>query len=147
MCRRHKRRALIVSVAVMIAGLSCYFLLGSEFQPELNEGSIYMRASMPSSISLSQPVKLANEIRAKLRKYPEVENVLSQTGRPNDGTDPTGFYNVEMLVKIYPQDTWKSGLTKEQLIDKMAKDLSVFPGVDFGFSQPISDNVEEALCR
>lgn len=102
------------------------FLLGSEFLPELNEGSIYMRASMPSSISLDQSVKLANEIRAKLRKYPEVENVLSQTGRPNDGTDPTGFYNVEMLVKIYPQETWKSGLTKEQLIDKMAKDLSVF---------------------
>ena len=90
MCRRHKRRALIVSVVVMIAGLSYYFLLGSEFLPELNEGSIYMRASMPSSISLDQSVKLANEIRAKLRKYPEVENVLSQTGRPNDGTDPTG---------------------------------------------------------
>lgn len=144
-CRRHKRKTLIVSIAVMIAGLSCYFLLGSEFLPELNEGSIYMRASMPSSISLDQSVRLANEIRAKLRKYPEVEDVLSQTGRPNDGTDPTGFYNVEMLVKIYPEDTWKSGLTKEQLIDKMAKDLSVYPGVDFGFSQPISDNVEEAV--
>lgn len=144
-CRRHKRKTLIVSIAVMIAGLSCYFLLGSEFLPELNEGSIYMRASMPSSISLDQSVRLANEIRAKLRKYPEVEDVLSQTGMPNDGTDPTGFYDVEMLVKIYPEDTWKSGLTKEQLIDKMAKDLSVYPGVDFGFSQPISDNVEEAV--
>lgn len=144
-CRRHKRKTLIVSIAVMIAGLSCYFLLGSEFLPELNEGSIYMRASMPSSISLDQSVRLANEIRAKLRKYPEVEDVLSQTGMPNDDTDPTGFYNVEMLVKIYPEDTWKSGLTKEQLIDKMAKDLSVYPGVDFGFFQPISDNVEEAV--
>lgn len=144
-CSRHKRMTLGVAVVAMVIGFSCYFLLGSEFLPELNEGSIYMRAQMPSSISLDKSVQLANEIRAKLRKYPEVKDVLSQTGRPNDGTDPTGFYNVEMLVKIYPEETWKSGLTKEQLVDKMAKDLSAYPGVDFGFSQPISDNVEEAV--
>ncbi len=143
-CQGHKRTAFLSSVAIMVAGLSCYFFLGSEFLPELNEGSIYMRASMPSSISLEQSVKLANEIRGKLLKYPEVKDVLSQTGRPNDGTDPTGFYNVEMLVKIYPEETWKSKLTKEELVDKMSQDLSIFPGVDFGFSQPISDNVEEA---
>lgn len=144
-CSRHKRPTVIVAVVAMIIGFSCYFFLGSEFLPELNEGSIYMRASMPSSISLDQSVKLANEIRGRLLKYPEVKDVLSQTGRPNDGTDPTGFYNVEMLVKIYPEETWKSHLTKEQLVDKMAKELSVYPGVDFGFSQPISDNVEEAV--
>ena len=143
-CQAHKRPALLVAIAVMVAGLSCYAFLGSEFLPELNEGSIYMRATMPSSISLEQSVKLANEIRGKLKKYPEVKDVLSQTGRPNDGTDPTGFYNVEMLIKIYPEETWKSHITKEQLVDRMSKDLSVYPGVDFGFSQPISDNVEEA---
>ncbi len=145
LCRSHKRASLAVSLVALVIGFSCYFFLGSEFLPELNEGSIYMRASLPSSISLEQSVKLADQIRARLRKYPEVKDVLSQTGRPNDGTDPTGFYNVEMLVKIYPEDTWKSGITKEELVDKMAKDLSVFPGVDFGFSQPISDNVEEAV--
>ncbi len=143
-CQRHKRVALCTSVAAVLISLGCYFLLGSEFLPELDEGSIYMRASMPSSISLEQSTQLANQIRRKLLKYPEVQDVVSQTGRPNDGTDPTGFYNVEMLVKIYPEDTWKSGLTKEQLVDKMSKDLSVYPGVDFGFSQPISDQVEEA---
>lgn len=144
LCRSRKRVALTVSVVALIIGVGCFKLLGTEFLPELNEGSIYMRASMPSSISLEQSVKLANEIRARLKAYPEVQDVLSQTGRPNDGTDPTGFYNVEMLVKIYPEKTWKSKLTKEQLVDKMAKDLSRYPGVDFGFSQPISDNVEEA---
>ena len=144
LCQAHKRPALLVAIAVMIAGLSCYTFLGSEFLPELNEGSIYMRATMPSSISLEQSVKLANEIRGKLKKYAEVKDVLSQTGRPNDGTDPTGFYNVEMLIKIYPEETWKSHITKEQLVDRMEKDLSAYPGVDFGFSQPISDNVEEA---
>lgn len=143
-CQRHKRLSLSVSVLAVCISFGCYFLLGSEFLPELDEGSIYMRASMPSSISLDQSVKLANQIRHKLLKYPEVQDVVSQTGRPNDGTDPTGFYNVEMLVKIYPENTWKSGLTKEQLVDKMSKDLSVYPGVDFGFSQPISDQVEEA---
>lgn len=144
-CQRHKRMALGVSLAALAIGFASYFLLGTEFLPELNEGSIYMRASMPSSISLEQSVRLANEIRARLLRYPEVKDVLSQTGRPNDGTDPTGFYNVEMLVKIYPEETWKSGLTKEQLVDKMSKDLSRYPGVDFGFSQPISDQVEEAV--
>ena len=144
LCQACKRRVVAISVAVMIAGLGCYFFLGSEFLPELNEGSIYMRASMPSSISLQKSVELANQIRGQLKKYPEVKDVLSQTGRPNDGTDPTGFYNVEMLIKIYPEETWKSHLTKEQLVDKMSKELSVYPGVDFGFSQPISDNVEEA---
>lgn len=145
LCQGHKRLSLGISVVALAIGFSCYFLLGSEFLPELNEGSIYMRATLPSSISLEQSVTLANEIRARLKKYPEVQDVLSQTGRPNDGTDPTGFYNVEMLVKIYPESTWKSKLTKEQLVDKMAKDLARYPGVDFGFSQPISDQVEEAV--
>lgn len=70
---------------------------------------------------------------------------MSQTGRPNDGTDATGFYNVEFHVDIYPKDEWKSGITKEELIDKMQHMLSVFPGIDLNFSQPIMDNVEEAV--
>lgn len=145
LCRRHKRTALAVSVLAFAISIGCYFFLGSEFLPELDEGSIYIRASMPSSVSLDESVKMSQEIRKILLAYPEVQDVLSQTGRPNDGTDPTGFYNIEMLVKIYPEDSWKSGLTKEELIDRMSKRLSAFPGVDFGFSQPISDNVEEAV--
>ena len=84
-------------------------------------------------------------MRHIFEQFPEVKGVISQTGRPNDGTDPTGFYNIEFLVDIYPQDDWKSGLSKEELIEKMQEKLSVFPGVNFGFSQPIMDNVEEAV--
>lgn len=69
---------------------------------------------------------------------------MTQTGRPNDGTDATGFYNIEMFVKMHPENEWKTGRTKEQLVDDMNKRLSVYPGIDFNFSQPISDNVEEA---
>lgn len=76
--------------------------------------------------------------------YPEVRQVMSQTGRPNDGTDATGFYNIEFHVDIYSEKEWESKLTKLELIDKMQQDLSIYPGIDFNFSQPISDNVEEA---
>ncbi|WP_368350535.1 efflux RND transporter permease subunit, partial [Parabacteroides merdae] len=83
-------------------------------------------------------------MRRTLASYPEVRQVLSQTGRPNDGTDATGFYNIEFHVDIYPEKQWESKLTKAELIEKMQDRLAIYPGVDFNFSQPISDNVEEA---
>ena len=86
-------------------------------------------------------------MRARLAAYPEVKQVLSQTGRPNDGTDATGFYNIEFHVDIYPEKEWESGLDKMQLIEKMQEDLSMYPGIDFNFSQPITDNVERFHCR
>jgi cobalt-zinc-cadmium resistance protein CzcA len=90
-------------------------------------------------------VKLANEMRRVFSSFPEVKQVMSQTGRPNDGTDATGFYNIEFHVDIYPEKEWKSKLSKAQLIEEMQKKLSVFPGINLNFSQPISDNVEEAV--
>jgi cobalt-zinc-cadmium resistance protein CzcA len=141
----HKRLSLIVTAVIVLVGLSGFTLLGTEFLPELNEGSIYVRATMPMSISLPESVKQTVQMRHIFEQFPEVKGVISQTGRPNDGTDPTGFYNIEFLVDIYPQDDWKSGLTKEQLVEKMQEKLVVFPGVNFGFSQPIMDNVEEAV--
>ncbi|RYC70230.1 efflux RND transporter permease subunit [Spirosoma sordidisoli] len=141
----HKKLSLLVTAFVVVIGLSGFSLLGTEFLPELNEGSIYVRATMPMSISLPESVKQSIQMRHVFEQFPEVKGVISQTGRPNDGTDPTGFYNIEFLVDIYPQDEWKSGLTKEELIDKMQEKLRVFPGVNFGFSQPIMDNVEEAV--
>ena len=142
----HAQRTLSIGVASIIAvsGLWMFTLLGTEFLPQLNEGSIYIRATLPQSISLDESVQLANKMRRKLAAYPEVKQVLSQTGRPNDGTDATGFYNIEFHVDIYPEKEWKSKLTKLQLIDKMQDDLSIYPGIDFNFSQPITDNVEEA---
>jgi len=141
----HKKLSLLVTAFVVVIGLSGFSLLGTEFLPELNEGSIYVRATMPMSISLPESVKQSIQMRHVFEQFPEVKGVISQTSRPNDGTDPTGFYNIEFLVDIYPQEEWKSGLTKEELIDKMQEKLRVFPGVNFGFSQPIMDNVEEAV--
>lgn len=143
-CHRHKKWSIGIFTGIAIAGLGCFSLLGTEFLPQLNEGSIYVRATLPQSISLQESVKLANEMRKSLASYPEVRQVLSQTGRPNDGTDATGFYNIEFHVDIYPEKEWKSKMNKSELIETMQEDLSKYPGIDFNFSQPITDNVEEA---
>lgn len=146
----HKKASILFTAVLVLVGLSGFTLLGTEFLPELNEGSIYVRATMPMSISLPESVRQTVQMRHIFDQFPEVKGVISQTGRPNDGTDPTGFYNIEFLVDIYPQDDgaanrWKNGLTKEGLVAKMQEKLAVFPGVNFGFSQPIMDNVEEAV--
>ena len=143
-CHARKKRTITFATLVAAIGIWCFTLLGSEFLPQLNEGSIYIRATLPQSISLDESVKLANQMRRKLAAYPEVRQVLSQTGRPNDGTDATGFYNIEFHVDIYPEKEWESERSKAGLIEKMQEDLAIYPGVDFNFSQPISDNVEEA---
>lgn len=143
-CSARRRVTVAASTMVASVGIGCFFLLGSEFLPQLNEGSIYVRATLPQSIALDESVKLANRIRSQIASYPEVRQVLSQTGRPNDGTDATGFYNIELHVDIFPEREWKSGLSKAQLIERMQEELARYPGVDFNFSQPISDNVEEA---
>ena len=137
----YAHRKLTIGMATVIAGVGLWLFsfLGTEFLPQLNEGS-----TLPQSISLDESVTLANKMRKKLLTFPEVRQVLSQTGRPNDGTDATGFYNIEFHVDIYPEKEWESKLTKLELIDKMQEDLSIYPGIDFNFSQPITDNVEEA---
>ena len=143
-CHAHKKTTIGLATLAAAAGLWCFTLLGTEFLPQLNEGSIYIRATLPQSISLDESVKLANQMRRELASYPEVRQVLSQTGRPNDGTDATGFYNIEFHVDIYPEKKWESKLTKAGLIEKMEENLAIYPGVNFNFSQPITDNVEEA---
>ena len=143
-CHAHRKISVGIAGIVAVGGLWMFTLWGTEFLPQLNEGSIYIRATLPQSISLNESVQLANKMRARLAAYPEVKQVLSQTGRPNDGTDATGFYNIEFHVDIYPEKEWESGLDKMQLIEKMQEDLSMYPGIDFNFSQPITDNVEEA---
>jgi cobalt-zinc-cadmium resistance protein CzcA len=134
-----------VAMIILFLGLFSFKFLGTEFLPTLDEGSIYVRASAPLSISLDETKKLSNEIRKIFLHFDEVKQVVSQTGRPNDGTDATGFYNMEFLVDIYPKDEWKRHETKEQLIDRMQERLKGYPGISLNFSQPISDNVEEAV--
>lgn len=142
---RNKRITLMIAAALVVAGLFSFRFLGSEFLPELDEGAIYIRATCPLSVSLDESKVLANKMRRIILAFPEVKQVMSQTGRPNDGTDATGFYNIEFHVDIYPKKQWKSGMTKEELIDKMQHQLAVYPGVNLNFSQPIMDNVEEAV--
>lgn len=144
-CHANSKKIMCGSLVVMTAGICAFGLLGTEFLPEMNEGSIYIRATLPQSVSLPQSVKIANQLRAKVSSFPEIKEVLTQTGRPNDGTDATGFYNIELFVKMYPEKEWKSGFTKDELIAELNDNLSVYPGIDFNFSQPISDNVEEAV--
>jgi cobalt-zinc-cadmium resistance protein CzcA len=144
-CFNGRKIAFIIAMVGLVISLACFNLLGTEFLPELNEGAIYVRATGPLSTSLGESVKLANEMRRIFLSFSEVKQVMSQTGRPNDGTDATGFYNIEFHVDIYPEDDWKKGETKEQLIQRMQDKLKFYPAVDLNFSQPISDNVEEAV--
>ena len=143
-----KTISLIIAFTVTVVGLYSFSFLGSEFLPELNEGSIYVRAQLPLSISLESSNDLCNQMRRVFLSFPEVSDVVSQTGRPNDGTDPTGFYNNEFLVQIKhtPEvdKEMKSKAYRENLVERMKDKLGRFAGVDFNFSQPITDNVEEA---
>jgi cobalt-zinc-cadmium resistance protein CzcA len=119
--------------------------LGLEFLPKLEEGNLWIRATFPESISLEAGNAYVNRMRAVIGGYPEVETVVSQHGRPDDGTDATGFFNAEFFVPLKPFDTWPARIDKEKLTQSMTEALGEqFPGVDFNFSQYIQDNVEEA---
>ena len=119
--------------------------LGLEFLPKLEEGNLWIRATFPQSISLEQSDGYVNQMRVLMSKYPEVQSVVSQHGRPDDGTDATGFFNAEFFVPLKPFDSWPAGVDKEHLTRDMTDALEQqFPGVDFNFSQYIQDNVEEA---
>jgi cobalt-zinc-cadmium resistance protein CzcA len=142
---RHKRLSVAIAVVGVVAGLYAFRFLGSEFLPELNEGSIWVRATLPYSISLDTSQSKAEEMRQIMMRFPQVRRVMSQTGRPDDGTDVAGFYNNEFGVTLYPEEEWKPKISKEELIDTMSKALSIIPGADLNFSQPIMDNVEEAV--
>jgi cobalt-zinc-cadmium resistance protein CzcA len=142
---RNKKLTLIGAAVIVVAGFWAFRFLGSEFLPELNEGSLYVRASLPYSVALDKSDEVANKLRNIMIKFPEITHVTSQDGRPDDGTDVTGFYNIEFDVMMLPQEDWKPKISKEQLIDSMQKALSIYPGIDLNFSQPIMDNVEEAV--
>ena len=138
--------SILISVTILIVSLLIGGTLGTEFLPQLNEGSIYVRASMPQSVAFSEANEASSKMRKIFEKYPEVRGVISQNGRPNDGTDPTGFFNVEFFVDLYQKGDWERGLSKDEIIHDMQDELrNMFPGVVFGFSQPISDNVQEAV--
>jgi cobalt-zinc-cadmium resistance protein CzcA len=142
---RSKAAVMLAVIPLALASVLLPFL-GGEFMPKLEEGNFWIRATLPMSISLDQSARYVGRMREILRSHPEVTTVVSQLGRPDDGTDPSGFFNIELFAPLKPFDEWPRGLTKEKLTDELSKDLQeTFPGVVFGFSQMISDNVEEGL--
>jgi cobalt-zinc-cadmium resistance protein CzcA len=130
---------------VLLLAVLAVRTLGLEFLPKLEEGNFWVRATLPSSISIEEGNGYVNRMRRLMASYPEVATVVSQHGRPDDGTDATGFFNAEFFVPLKPFDTWPHGLTKDKLTEQMTEVLEQnFPGVEFNFSQYIEDNVEEA---
>jgi cobalt-zinc-cadmium resistance protein CzcA len=142
---RHKISTVTVAFIIIVIGLFSFKFLGSEFLPELDEGSIWLRVQLPYSISLEKSVEVSNKVRGMLIDFPQVKNIISQTGRPDDGTDVAGFYNNEFDIMLYPEDDWKPHITKDELVDEMNQKLSIIPGAQLNFSQPITDNIEEAV--
>ncbi len=142
----HAKTTLSIFVILLIVCGVKFHYYGTEFLPSLNEGAIYVRATLPNSIHLEESVRLAQEMKEKIRKHDEIKFVLTQNGRPNDGTDPTGFFNVEFHIELKPESEWTRKISKEELLADIRKDLDDYPGVDFGFSQPIQDNVEEYVA-
>lgn len=142
----HKKITLSIFGALLAICAVKFHYYGSEFLPKLNEGAIYVRATLPSSISLDESVRLTKEMKQVLRDFDEVKFVLTQTGRPNDGTDPTGFFNIEFHTELKPEKEWNRSISKDELLEEMRTALENYPGINFGFSQPIQDNVEEYVA-
>jgi heavy metal efflux system protein len=141
------KKATIAGFAALLVICGVGFAFhGSEFIPSMNEGAIYVRATLPNSVNLDESVRLANEMKQKVRQFEEVKFVLTQTGRPNDGTDPTGFFNIEFHIELLPEREWSRKIKKETLLSEIRTELEQYPGIDFGFSQPIQDNVEEYVA-
>src|SRR5690606_2996229 len=119
---------------------------GTAIIPKLNEGAIYVRATIPNSVSLPEPTRRATAINSKIRSVGNAKRGLKQVSRPNEGTHPTGFFNIEFHIQLYPDKEWESKLSKDELIEEMRNELQSYPGIVFGFSQPIQDNVEEYVA-
>jgi cobalt-zinc-cadmium resistance protein CzcA len=149
-CLNHPKVSMLVAVLIFGATLLLVPTIGGEFMPHLDEGALWVRATMPYTISFEEASKIAPEIRKILMSYPQVTIVGSELGRPDDGTDPTGFFNVEFYVglKPYKDEAWKSAggtHNKQELIDSIRAKLESYPGIIFNFTQPAEDAVDEAL--
>jgi heavy metal efflux system protein len=140
------RLTLGVIALIVAGGLSLFPRLGGEFLPKLEEGNIWAHAIMPTTINLPRGAELVSQMREVFLSFPEVANVVSQLGRPDDGTETTSFFSVEFPVDLKPASQWPKGMTKERLVNRIDEKLRArFPGVSFAYSQNIEDNIDEAL--
>ena len=164
MILRHPNKLFAAAAAALALALASTHFIGTEFMPKLDEGNIWLTITLPTPVSLTKAKDLEREVRAYLLQFPEARSVLTQLGRPEDGTDPKGFNNLEILMDLKPKDshwtwllkpletffdfrpnsTWRYG-SKDELVEAMQQKLAVFPGLQFNFSQVIQDNVEEAI--
>jgi cobalt-zinc-cadmium resistance protein CzcA len=141
----HTREVLWGCGGVAVASVVVWLNLGGEFMPKLDEGALWVRATMPYTISFEESSKIVPQVRAIIGSFPEVTTVASEHGRPDDGTDPTGFFNAEFFVALKPYREWHGHYrTKAELIDAIDRKLAVFPGVSFNYTQPAQDAVDEA---
>jgi cobalt-zinc-cadmium resistance protein CzcA len=144
-CLAHPKGTTIASAALLAGSLLLIPRIGAEFMPQLDEGALWVRATMPYTISFDESAKIAPRVRDILHSFPEVTTVASELGRPDDGTDPTGFFNVEFYVGLHPYSQWTGAYrTKAGLIEAINKKLEAFPGITFNYTQPAEDAVDEA---
>jgi len=143
-CLRHPRKLFAGAFAALALSLGATHFIGTEFMPKLDEGNIWLTITLPTPVSLTKAKDLEQDIRARLTQFGEAKSVLTQLGRPEDGTDPKGFNNLEVLIDLNDKETWRYP-SKDKLVEAMQEKLAVFPGLQFNFSQVIQDNVEEAI--
>ncbi|MEI6267406.1 MAG: CusA/CzcA family heavy metal efflux RND transporter [Methylococcaceae bacterium] len=141
---KHARTVFMAAVVTLVLSFMSVRFIGTEFMPKLDEGNIWLTITLPTPVSLTTAKEFERKVREKLETFSEAKMVLTQLGRPEDGTDPKGFNNLEVLIDLNPKDTWRYK-KKDELVQAMDKELSIFPGILTNFSQVIQDNVEEAI--
>ena len=146
-----RHRAVTIGVCLLLVAVGNYLafsgVIGSEFLPHLDEGALWVRGTLAPSTGPDEGIRVSNQARIILCSFPEVPQCTSQTGRPDDGTDTTSFFNTEYFVDLKPREQWRPIFheNKDELIAAMNRELNKIPGVVWGFSQPIEDNMEEAV--
>ena len=144
-CLNRPRATTVTATLLFLGSLLLVPRVGAEFMPHLDEGALWVRATMPYTISFDESAKIAPQVRDILKSFPEVTTVASELGRPDDGTDPTGFFNVEFYVDLKPYADWNGAYrTKAGLIEAVNRKLEAFPGINFNYTQPAEDAVDEA---
>ena len=143
---RNQKLSVLVAFIFMILSFASFKFLGSEFLPQLDEGALWVTAELPRSVSLNEADSIGQKLSSIIKTFPEVNHTLTQVGRTNDGTDPKGFFNVQIAVNLFPSKEWKNKRTTDELSNEMDKKLQQYPGIVFNYSQPIRDNVAEAVA-
>lgn len=141
---KHARLVFFAAVGTLALSVLSVRLIGTEFMPKLDEGNIWLTITLPTPVSLTTAKDIERKVRDRLETFAEAKTILTQLGRPEDGTDPKGFNNLEVLIDLKPKETWRYA-KKDELVQAMDKALSIFPGIQTNFSQVIQDNVEEAI--